>query len=117
MLLDSGDREGALLMFLCEVVGVPEHKIAVLRKEPAWPVRLAVAHTIPREFSNEDYVLDPSRFRSLKVPTMLLQGAGSPDFIRAATEAVHAALPNSRIVVPFPVKLASILRALHLCGY
>jgi pimeloyl-ACP methyl ester carboxylesterase len=98
-LLDSGDREGVLLVFFREIVGMPEHEIAVLRKEPVWASRLAAAHTIPREFADEDYILDPMWFRNLNVPTMLLQGAESPDFLKAATEAVHAALPNSKIVV------------------
>ena len=98
-LLDSGDRAGALLVFFREIVKAPEHEIALLRMEPGWSVRLATAHTIPREFADEDYILDPLRFRNLKVPTMLLQGAESPDFLKAATEMVHAALPNSRITV------------------
>ncbi len=98
-LLDSGDREGVLLVFSREVVGMPEHEIAVLRKEPSWSARLAAAHTIPREFADEDYILDPLRFKNLSVPTMLLQGAQSPGFFKAATKAVHAALSNSKIVV------------------
>jgi len=98
-LLNSGDREGVLLVFFREVVGMPEHEIAVLRKEPVWAARLAAAHTIPREFADEDYILDPLRFRNLNVHTMLLQGAESPDFLKAATVAVHAALPSSKIVI------------------
>ncbi|MDW7733610.1 MAG: alpha/beta hydrolase [Methanolobus sp.] len=58
-----------------------------------------VAHTIPREFADENYILDPQRFEDLTVPTMLLQGSESPDFVKTATEMVHAALPNSRIDV------------------
>ncbi len=98
-LLDSGDRAEALLIFFREIVGMSEQEIALMREEPAWSVRMAAAHTIPREFADEDYILDPLRFKNLNVPTMLLQGGESPDFLKAATEAVHAALPNSRIVV------------------
>ena len=61
--------------------------------------RLAAVYTIPREFADENYILDPMRFNNFKVPTMLLLGGESPHFLKAATEAVHAALPNSRIVV------------------
>ncbi|MDD3932671.1 alpha/beta fold hydrolase [Methanoculleus sp. UBA303] len=59
---------------------------------------MAAAHTIPREFADEDYVLEPSRFENLNAPIMLLQGENSPEHLRASTEAVHAALPNSRII-------------------
>jgi pimeloyl-ACP methyl ester carboxylesterase len=98
-LLDSGDREGVLLVFFREIVGVPEDQLEALRNETAWAGRLAAAHTILREFADEDYILDPRRFENLNVPTMLLQGGESPDLVKTATEMVHAALPNSRIAV------------------
>ena len=98
-LLDSGDREGALVAFFRDVVLMPEDEILALRAEPAWPARLEAAHTIPREFADEDYILDPERFRNLTVPTLLLSGSESPAYLRRATRAVHTALPNSRIIV------------------
>jgi len=98
-LIDARDREGGLLAFYRDVVGIPEHQIAVLRNEPAWAARLAAAHTIPREFSDEDYIFESSRFKDLDIPALLLQGENSPDYLKAATEAVHAALPGSRIVI------------------
>jgi pimeloyl-ACP methyl ester carboxylesterase len=98
-LLDAGDREGALETFFRDVVLMPEYEIAALRTEPVWPARLEAAHTIPREFADGDYILDPERFRNLTVPILLLLGGDSPAFIRRATRAVHAALPTSRIIV------------------
>ncbi len=98
-LLDAGDREGVLLAFYRDVVGIPEDQIALLRKDPSWAARLEAAHTIPREFADEDYTFEPSRFKNLDVPTLLLQGENSPNYLKAATEAVHAALSGSRIVV------------------
>lgn len=98
-LIDSGNREEALQIFFCEVVEMPEEQIEALRNEPAWAARLEAAHTIPREFADEDYILNPQRFENLKVPTMLLQGSESPDALKEATKIVHAALPNSKIVV------------------
>lgn len=98
-LLDAEDREGVLLAFYRDVVEIPEPHIAVMRKEPAWAARVAAAQTIPREFADEDYIFEPSRFANLDVPTLLLQGENSPHHLKAATEAVHAALPDSRIVV------------------
>ncbi|GLI47300.1 hypothetical protein MBOURGENBZM_20920 [Methanoculleus bourgensis] len=52
-------------------------------------------HIIPQEFADEDYALEPSRFENLDGPTILLQGENSPEHLKAGTEAVHAALPNS----------------------
>jgi pimeloyl-ACP methyl ester carboxylesterase len=43
--------------------------------------------------------LDPSRFASLAVPTLLLSGSESPAFLRTSTATVAAALPNCQVVV------------------
>ncbi|MDW7733606.1 MAG: alpha/beta hydrolase [Methanolobus sp.] len=98
-LLDQDDREGVLQVFFREVVGMPEQEIARLKKEPAWTARLASAHTLFREFADDDYVFDPMRFKGLKVPTLLLSGSESPDMLKTSTKAVHTALPNSRIAI------------------
>lgn len=98
-LIDSGDREEALQIFFHKVVEMPEEQIEALRNEPTWVARLEAAHTIPREFADEDYILNPQRFENLIVPTMLLQGGESPDALKEATKIVHAALQNSKIVV------------------
>jgi len=98
-LLDSGDREALLLLFLREVAKLPEDEIAMLRNAGAWEARLAAAHTVVRELAAEDYVLNPAKFRNSAVPTMLLRGEESPDTTREMIEALHGALPNSKIVV------------------
>lgn len=98
-LLDSGNREEALIVFFRELVDMSEDQIEALRNEPAWAGRLKAAHTIPREFSDEDYKLDPHRFENLTIPTMLLQGSESPGFLKKATEILHSTLPNNRIAV------------------
>ncbi|MEZ4570688.1 MAG: alpha/beta fold hydrolase [Thermomicrobiales bacterium] len=48
-MLDSGDREGVLSTFLSEYAGIPEHELEKMRRSPAWPARIAAAHTLLRE--------------------------------------------------------------------
>jgi pimeloyl-ACP methyl ester carboxylesterase len=99
-LLDAGDREGMLATFLGEVVGLSHNEIEQMRSSPSWPARVARAHNVPRESrAEEQYKFDARRFKDLHTPTLLLTGSDSPDFLKAGTEAVHAALPNSRIAV------------------
>jgi len=99
-LLDAGDREWVLTTFIHEVVGMPPHEFAPFRSSPAWPVRLAAAHTLPREMrATERYTLDAQRLKALHTPTLILLGGDSSHFFKAAAEAVDAALPNSRIAV------------------
>ena len=99
-LLDEGDREGALIAFMQDVVHVPPYELEMLRSAPNWPARITAAHTILREMrGSNEYVFEPARFSSLKTPTLLLLGGDSPGFLKAAIEAVHAALPNNQVVV------------------
>lgn len=97
-LVESGDREGALLFFFREVVGAPDTDLETLKAHPAWPARVAAAHTIAREADEEEqYGLDLTRLRALKVPTLLLLGGDSPPSFVDATDRLHAVIANSRV--------------------
>jgi pimeloyl-ACP methyl ester carboxylesterase len=99
-LLDAGDRPSVLTTFMREVVRMPAHELELFQSSPAFSARVAAAHTLPRELrAHEAYRFQPERFETLNVPTLLLLGGDSPSFFKAAVEAAHAALPNSRIVV------------------
>lgn len=97
-MLERGEREELLVTFFREVVGLSDAEMEAARADPSWAGRLAAAHTVTREFADEDYVLDVTRFQVMTAPTLLLSGSESPLFLKAATEAVHHALPDSRIV-------------------
>ncbi|HLL79189.1 MAG TPA: alpha/beta hydrolase [Ktedonobacteraceae bacterium] len=99
-LLDAGDREGAVTIFMQDIAHVPSHEMEILRSAPNWPARLAAAYTIPREMrGSNEYVFESARFSGLTIPTLLLLGGDSPAFFKAGIEAVHAALLDSRVVV------------------
>ncbi|MCX9077915.1 MAG: alpha/beta hydrolase [Candidatus Methanoperedens sp.] len=99
-LLDAGDRPGVLTTFMSEVVRMPAHELELFQSTPAFPARVAAAHTLPRELrAHEAYRFEPERFKNLNVPTLLMLGGDSPPFFKAAIEAANAALPNSRVVV------------------
>lgn len=98
-LVDRGERDAALTMFLRDAVKMPPHELEVLRQSPVWPARVAAAHTLPREMRiDPQYRFDPRKFSGFDTPTLLLLGADSPPIFSKATETVAAALPNSRVV-------------------
>lgn len=100
VLLDAGDRTGVVTTFMREVVRMPAHELELFQSSPAFPGRVAAAHTLPRELrAHETYRFEPERFKNLQIPTLLLLGGDSPHFFKAAIEAVNSALPNSRIVI------------------
>ncbi len=99
-LLAAGDREGVLTTFMQAVVRMPSREFELRRASIAWPERVAAAHTLPRELrAQERYRFIAERFRGLRTPTLLLVGGDSPSFLKAASEAVTAALPDSQTVV------------------
>lgn len=54
---------------------------------------------MPREMrAQANYKFDAERFKTLNTPTLLLLGGASPAHVRAGTEALHRALPHSRVV-------------------
>jgi pimeloyl-ACP methyl ester carboxylesterase len=99
-LLKAGDGEGILTMLYGEIAMIPPDEVEQLKSSPAWPMRLATAHTIPREtLAEAQYVFDAQRFKDLHVPVLLLLGGDSPHATKEVTEMVNAALPNSQIAV------------------
>lgn len=98
--LDAGDREGTLVTFYREIAGLSPEQIDGLKASLVWPERLAAAHTLPRELrAEEHYLFEPRRYRELRTPTLLLLGGDSPPMVKEDTEALAAALSNSRIAV------------------
>jgi pimeloyl-ACP methyl ester carboxylesterase len=94
-LLAEGRREDIIVTFFREVVQVSEDQLAALRALPAWAGRVAAAHTIAREERGTTGLrFDPQRLAALEVPTLLLDGTASPDFLRRSTAALADALPN-----------------------
>ena len=79
---------------------MPPDELTHYRALPAWPARLAAAHTLPRELlAAEHYPFKRERFKDLQIPTLLLLGGDSPPLFKTAGEALDAALPDSRIAL------------------
>lgn len=97
-LVDAGDPEAGLEIFLREVVSMPASELETYRSLPAWPVRVALTPTIPRELVlDRTYTLRPERFAGFSVPTLLLVGGDSPPVFRQPVDTLAAILPDSRV--------------------
>lgn len=95
----QGNREEALETFALTIAGLTPDELEVLKRSPAWPARLAAAHTIPREVrvANE-YGTDLEKFQSFTVPTLLLLGGASLPRRRLSMEFLAGLIPKARIV-------------------
>jgi len=99
-LLAAGEREQVATTFLQEVVRMSPRELKMLQSSPAWPGRVAAAHTLPRELRQTDrYRFKSQQFERFNVPTLLIVGGDSPVFFKKAVEVLHTSLPQSRVVV------------------
>ncbi len=98
--LAADDRDGAMVAFAKGVFGNSDEEIADMKKLVMWQQMARTSPRILRELKTVDnFVLKPEEYRGWNTPTLLLLGSESPPQYRATIEALHAALPGSRIGV------------------
>ena len=98
--ITAGDRGAAVRLFL-KSVGVPAVVIAVMRWMPIWPKLEAVAETLPYdgalvENDQKGKALTASRWASVTIPTLVMDGAKSPQWMRNGTLALAKILPKAQ---------------------
>lgn len=97
-LLEGGEKEQTLVLFLEQEAHLTRDEIDVARSAPIWQDMVDAAHTLPREWQAiADYEFEAGRFEGMTTPTLVLGGGESPPFYKDATEAVNDALPNCRL--------------------
>ncbi|WP_207588922.1 alpha/beta fold hydrolase [Halomontanus rarus] len=98
-LLDDGENEQVLVLFLEQIAQSTPDEIDAQRSTPDWQDLVDAAHVWPRSVQAiAEYEFDASRFADVTTPTVLLSGSESPPFLKDATEPIHDALPNSRLI-------------------
>lgn len=107
--LGAGRRDEAVKLFM-RVVGVPAFGIWVMRLLPnVWPHLRAAAHTLPYDFaalgdSQQGSALPPvlrSLLQGISVPTHVLVGGRSPEWMVHSVRVVASTVPNAQLrVIP-----------------
>lgn len=100
-MIQSGDREAALILFLREIVMLSSKEVEIMKARPNWSTRVAGIDIQIREIrSLGKYRFTASRMRKLKTPTLLLAGgdSASPQ-LRQAIKSLMDTLPNRTLYV------------------
>ena len=97
----ADDRRGDAVSAFLKSVGMPGLLIAVMKLTPIWRKLKAVAHTLPYDGAivagdQRGKPLDPARWTTLGVPTLVTDGGKSPSWMRHGNKALAQALPNAR---------------------
>ena len=92
------DRRGdAVEYFMTKVVGLPDEFAAFAKTQPWWPWQEALAHTLAYDAEiMGDYSLPADEVARVTIPTLVLDGGASFDFLGATAAALAKALPNGR---------------------
>lgn len=94
--LAEGRRGDAIALFMTRV-GVPPEVIAGMRQSPAWPIFESVAPTLAYDDAILGDSLVPVQWASaVSIPTLVMDGGASPDYMRQAAHALADAIPNAQ---------------------
>ena len=100
-LLASDRRGDAVRLFMSKGVRVPAIFVAMMRFMPAWSKLKAVAHTLPYDAAvmgdgQSGKPLPAGRWSSVTMPTLVVGGGKSPEWMRNGVKALADVLPNAR---------------------
>lgn len=95
----AGDLEGSFVLGLTGLAKLPPQGVEGYRRAPGWDERVANAATWPRE-GHAMMRMEPgtAALTGVGLPTVMLLGETSQDFLRAATFAVAGALGDAQVV-------------------
>jgi pimeloyl-ACP methyl ester carboxylesterase len=98
-LVEAGDRESAVHLFLTDAAGLSDADVAGMRSTEAWPTMVSLAPTTAYDATlTAGNDLPPAaRLAAFQTPTLVTCGSASPPWIRRATKALAEALPNGRL--------------------
>jgi pimeloyl-ACP methyl ester carboxylesterase len=97
----TGRRGEAVEYFMTTGVGAPAEAIPSMRESQYWPSLEALAHTLWYDgvIMGDNMVgkpLSADRWSSVTIPTLVIDGGGSPPSLRNAAHQLADVLPNGR---------------------
>ncbi|MCT9931836.1 alpha/beta hydrolase [Planotetraspora sp. A-T 1434] len=93
-LVSAGRRGDAVEAFQTRAVGLPAEVVAQIRTSPMWPGLEKMAHTLVHDLTITGDPALTEELGSVKIPTLVLDGAVTWDSVRQAATAIAAALPR-----------------------
>ncbi len=96
-LLADGRRGDAVKYFMRDMVGIPGIFVFIMGLMPMWSKLKAVAHTLPYDAAIlGDWRCPVERARSIKIPTLVMDGEKTDARLHRAVDATAAAIPHAR---------------------
>jgi pimeloyl-ACP methyl ester carboxylesterase len=98
-LVNAGDRESAVHLFLTDAVGLSDVEVAGMRSTEAWPAILKLAPTTAYDaaLTAGHEMPAAARLEAFEIPTLVTCGGATLPWIQRSTKALAEALPNGRL--------------------
>lgn len=93
--LAAGDRAGAVKRFLAGAVGLPPEVVADAETWPDWEGMCRIAHTLPYDLAVGGDGTVPAELARITVPTLVLHGTESFDWIAAGMAKLVDTIPGA----------------------
>jgi len=100
-LVSAGHQSEAVAYFMTEGLQVPAEALAQMQKAPYWPAFEAMAHTLV--YDNTIVAdtmlgkpLSEDQWASISMPTLVMDGGNSPDYMHNGAQALLDVLPNAQ---------------------
>lgn len=99
-LVEAGDRDAALDLFMREGMSVPASELPRLRESPRWADQMRYVRTGAYDVTvTRSYVLRREEVARISSKTLFLLGETSPAWMRRGVETFAVAVPGSRLEV------------------
>jgi len=90
------DRRGDAVELAMTTFGTPPEMLAGIKKSPVWPLFEAIAPTLAYDGAiMGDGTIPAAILQKVTVPTLIVDGGNSPDFMHDAADQAAALLPNA----------------------
>jgi len=93
-------RRGTAVTLFLEAVGLPRIIVALMHLLPVWPKLKAIAHTLPYDGlivkdNQKGQPLTATRWASASMPTLVMAGGRSPQWMTHGNRALSLVLPDA----------------------
>lgn len=100
-LVASGRRGEAVAYFMTAAVGVPAEMVTQIRESAMWPGLEEVAHTLAYDGiimgdTTRGHPLPRDKWASVTVPTLVMDGGVSPEFMHHGAQELASILPHAQ---------------------
>lgn len=100
-MMRNGDRDGALVTFMSEIVMISADEVSAMKARPSWAGLLTtIEYSVRQDRALSQYQFDSARARTLSAPTLLMMGSKSvsPE-LRRSKDSLRETLPHQTFVI------------------